>query len=301
MKHITRFCLVLLSVFISGYFSQVKAEGPDFIVFYLKGKAHKNVNGKLLEIKRGDQIFSAENIHLSDKSELVLICRNYATIRLKAAGKYAIKNLLLQCRRDEKSLTAAYFKYVWSEFTHPHGAPEKSPKEYMKNTGAVVRGHALFTFNVATDTIHYYDGCLALRWQEDFKNLNLAVYDASSAGRILWKGKADGVLRIDSIATFLPGKGKIYYLELSDGLGRKEKRKHLQIWDAALYNKAIRDLEDKASQVPADRAESLFLTGFLMEENHFLAEAAKYYKQALEMMPANKIYQQAVSRFNSTN
>lgn len=266
------------------------AAEPAFIVFYNSGKAIKTVAGKAVVLKKGDHLLSDDQVVLPAKTQLVLVCANFKVIQLKMQGKSTVKSLLAQCNQKSVSASSAYFKYVWNSFSHAHKAPEKDPRAYMKTYGAASRGKGSLVTNLSTDTINYYQGALTITWLPA-KPVKSEFYVEAIDGEAVYISKPAKYVKIDSVAAkFKPG---IYFWDM-EGL-QSAKRKYLKIYTKAAYQASIGKILN--SIVATNAAEKAYLTGYVFEEQHFLAEAAKYYQQALNLAPSNQIYRNALVRF----
>ena len=279
----------LLTVLSFLFVARTFAADPAFIVFYNSGKASKTVAGKTVVLKKGDHLQSEDQIVVPEKTQLVLVCANFAVLQLKTKANSSVKSLLAQCNQKAVSASSAYFKYVWSSFSHAHKAPEKDPKAYMKTYGAASRGKGLIT-NLNADTIYYFNGALNITWTPA-KAVKSEFFKNDRDGNAVLISKASYYLRLDSVAARLkPGN---YYWDMQGQ--QSAKRKYLKIYTKTAYETAKSTI--LKSIVASSPAEKAYLTGYVFEEKHFLAEAAKYYQQALKLEPSNVIYKETVARF----
>lgn len=274
----------------------VKAADIVFVVYFAKGKVNKA--GSKTVLKKGDAIAATETLVLAEQASVVLICSNYKAIQVNKKGNYAAGALLQQCNNAAGSYTGNYFKYVWNEFSHKHGQPETNPREYMKNVGAVSRGCNTVQLGMPTDTIHYYNGALPLYWSSVWSTVFLSVYDMPLDGAPLQKTMLQNgqPIAFDKIMNGLqPGE---YYWQMNDPEGNACERTYVKLWDKSSYAKEVERL---TAQAPVSMAaETAFAKAFILQENHFLAEALKYYRQASKLAPKNLLYQKALNQFYET-
>lgn len=278
-----------LIVFISLAVHAGPAE-TGFVVFYNSGKAVKLSSAGSPVLKKGDRLTTEDKIRLPRGTQLVLVCSNYSAIQLNAAGEYPVKSLLPQCTGRTSSLTSAYFKYIWEQFSHHHASPEQEPVSYMKTAGAVSRGSGAALLKLSPDTINYFSGRLVLFPLSQAANLSIFLYNKPSGGTSLLKQGPVKSIRIDSLVRHINTPG-YYYLQLPDAA----RRCFLRLWEKEEYEREVRAIIDSIPE--AGTAEKAYLTGYVLEERHFLAEAGKYYAAALKLEPGNKNYQTAYSRF----
>ncbi|MBB2144617.1 hypothetical protein GM921_03915 [Pedobacter sp. LMG 31464] len=282
--------ILLLLVLVCLSLSSFAAE-PAFIVFYNSGKAVKTVSGKSIILKKGDNLLSTDQINIPEQTQLVLVCANFSVVQLKTKGIYTIKTLLAKCSKETTSASSAYFKYIWHSFSHAHTAPEKDPRAYMQTYGAASRGRGTLITKLNADTINYYNGSLSIGWLPT-KAVKTEVYSAATDGDLLITGKPATYIKIDSIAAQLKKSGS-YFWEMQGQ--QNPKRKYLKLWTKASYQTAITKI--LKGVVATSSAEKAYLTGFMLEERHFLGEASKYYQKALQLESNNQIYKSAFARF----
>ncbi len=289
MQNIIKTVLICLLAFSLN----ARAQQPDAIVYYTKGKAVKVVGNKEVTLKKGDALKATDKLIVPANSELVMICKSYSMIRLNGVGTKTMAAILKDCDKGKKNLTASYFRYVWDEFTHPHGAPEKAPEKNMKTAGAVSRGTLPAAFALRVDTINYIASGFTLNFKGD-ANLNLNVYDANRGGERLSSEVINtGSLNLDKVIG--SGKEKRYYWQLSDAKGVGTPRYFLRLFDKSEYDNAIKAIIGQVVQTSP--AETAYMTAYLLEQGFFIAEAKTYYEKAVSLDPENKLYQLSVKRY----
>lgn len=278
---------------VTGFF--VRAADISFVVYFVKGTVHKN---STVKIKKGDKILAGESIAVGNNSAVILVCSNYKVIQLNKKAVHTAKSLLSQCTKDAAGYSSSYFKYVWNEFTHPHGKPESSPEEYMKNIGAASRGCNSVQTGIRVDTIHFFTGTLPVYWKSNFTPSILGIYEVPVDGGPLQKTilEKDQPVKFEQVTRSLqPGE---YYWQIMDTEGNSCERNYLKVWDKVSYQDHVAAL---LAGVPVtSAAETAFARAFILHENHFLAEAIQYYTLACKLAPGNKIYKKTLSEFYAT-
>lgn len=279
--------ICIVALLLLGCIAQ--AADPAFVVFYNSGKVVKQVKGKSTVLKKGDHLLASDKITIPEKSQLVLVCANFTVLQLKTKGTFPVNTLLAKCKMPQTSPTSAYFKYVWNKFAHAHKAPEADPRSYMKTYGAASRGKGVTT-TMAVDTIFHYNGALSIGWKP-VKPLTVQVYATAANEHLLLKGKHANKVDIDSITKVLGKPGTYYW----DFLGEQSaKFKILKVLTKKEYDQVMRGV---AAMIGSTPSETAYITAFILEERHLLAEAAKYYEKAYRLEPENKVYQSAYLRF----
>ncbi len=281
--------LVILFLFTT---SATFAAPPDCIVYFVKGKVVK-AGAKPTTLKKGDQLLNSDQITLADKAQVVLITKSYATVQLQKPGTFKLNTLTTSAAQT--SLTSGYFRYIWNEFMSHHDAPEKNPIHYMKNKGAVSRGMPIVQTAIDVDTIYYSTGRLPLYWKSEPGSSFVSVYKDEYEGKLLYKEKLNSnLVLMNEVVSKLQSPG-IFYWQITAENGSEGDRNYLQLLDSADYRKRIDALLKNI--VVTTPAETAYIKAYILEENHFPAEALQYYQQAFQLAPQNLIYQKSQNRF----
>ena len=286
MKTLLILQALLLSVF-------VQAQEVSFVVYYTKGQA--TANGKPLALKKGDKLYSSDVLTIGKGTSLVLLCGNYEAFQLSVPGRHTVKSLLQKCSKKAGSYTASYFQYVWEEFTHPHGSPEKDPTKYMRNSGAVSRGCDQVETRLPLDTVIFAAGSLPVFFRTNIPQPHLTVFSAAEDGEVLQQfAVRENSFALDTLQKTFKKSGT-YFWQLTDADAMGCPPNVFQVLPEKAYRAAVQKLLQALP--PLSPAESAFLKGYLLEEAHFLGEAKKYYQLAVQLDPSNQNYQFAKSRF----
>jgi hypothetical protein len=292
MKRIIN-CLTIL-LLVLGLNASAQNTAPDFVVYYTKGKATVSHLGKAATAKKADKLYTADKITVTKGAELTLLCAKYSLIKL-TAGTYNVKGLLSKCKPQADAYTANYFHYVWEQMSHHHGKAEDHPEQYMKTAGAVTRDKQPVKLAFAVDTIYYTaTAVLNINWQPAQTGLTFKLY-ADSLAQVAEKvAPITKSVRLDSLAVGLDTGSYLWQLCNSDG---KEcgSLNYLEVLSRDDYDKKVAGLLTKVTIT--DLAETAFMSGFILEQHYFLAEAAKYYKQAAMLQLNNYIYTAVYKRF----
>ena len=281
----------IITVLLCAFGLTASAADPAFIVFYNSGKAVKTVNGKTFVLKKGDHLLPSDVISLPEKTRLALVCANFNVVQLKTKAKVKVSDLLKDCSVKSTSAPSAYFKYMWSQFSHSHKAPEKDPRKYMSNFGAASRGNVLATL-VNVDTIYYYSGRLTIGWTPR-SVMTVEVYDTNADKHVLLTTKPGISLKLDSVAHRIDKAGT-YLWGFKDV--KNPNLKSLVVLPKNEYQQLLKDI--LINVVETSPAETAYLSGYVLEEKRFLADAASYYQKAFKLAPDNQIYKEAYRRFN---
>lgn len=268
------------------------AAPPDYIVYFVKGKVVK-AGSQSTTLKKGDQLLNTDQITLADKAQVVLITKSYTTVQLQKPGTFTLNTLTTSAAQT--SLTSGYFRYIWSEFMSHHDGPEKNPIHYMKNKGAVSRGMPIVQTAIDVDTIYYSAGRLPICWKSEWDLCHVSVYNDEYEGKLLYKEKLDShLVLINELVSKLQSPG-IYYWQVTNEKGWGDDRNYLQLLDPADYRQRVDSL--LKNSIATTPAETAYIKAYILEENHFLAEAFQYYQKAVQLAPQNPVYKKSQNRF----
>lgn len=264
-----------------------------FVVYSVKGNVSVVDNKVETKAKIGTIVNGNSSIKLSAGSFATLLCNETRMFSLNKAGNYTTASLKDSCKTNSSSVSSNYMKYVWSELTKSKGTPEKNRKNYMSNVGAVGRGGI---YNVwvdpRLDTVNYVSGTIPLSWKSytEAEEFIFRLYDASGSNMLFSKNvKKKHVDIADLLKTIQPGssyKWDVIIKGDSDNVEKDFKYLHYATKDE--YTKFYNSV--KMHDASESESEMNFRLGFVLEENHYIAEAFNHYLKATQLDPTNGLY-----------
>ncbi|TDG37822.1 hypothetical protein EZJ43_01645 [Pedobacter changchengzhani] len=290
--------VVSISFFILGFSSSWASEKmPQYVVYQVIGKCSKVALKKVSLLKKGDFLNTPDVVNLAEGSTLILICANYKAFQLNVKGKYAVSTFKKYCAKSDGSFTANYFRFVWDELTHPHSSPEVEPEKYMKTAGAVTRGQEKYNLSIRTDTINMYDGDFGIRFTITKEPATVKFFASINPFKILVSQQSKDFISFLAFAKTQPQPG-VYYWYINELPYKKSNLHVLNVLNEKQYKTTVAQILSKViGNNDADRA---FMGGFLLEQEHFLGEAQKYYKLGLSLNPESKINQRLSRIFSES-
>ena len=269
----------------------VSAQDDMFVLYSMKGNVSVVSNKVESKAKIGTILKDDAIIKVPQGSFATLICNETRMFSLTKSGNYAISNLKDSCKENKSSFSANYVKYMWSEFTKEHGTPEKNRKNYMANVGAVGRGDINNVWvDPRLDSVNYVSGTIPLSWKAytEAEEFDFKLYDDSKTKVLLAKTVKKKHVDISELLKLIQ-PGKVYYWSATvKGEPENADRKYLHYVTkdnyVAFYNSI------KQHEAAETDAEMNFRLGFVLEENHYIAEAYNHYLKATQLDPANSLY-----------
>jgi len=269
----------------------VSAQENMFVLYSMKGNISVISNKIESKAKIGTILKDDATIKVPEGSFVTLICNETRMFSLTKSGNYAVSNLKDSCKESKSSFSANYVKYMWSEFTKEHGTPEKNRKNYMANVGAVGRGDINNVWvDPRLDSVNYVAGTIPLSWKSytEADDFDFKLYDDSKTKVLLAKSVKKKHVDISELLKLIQS-GKVYYWSATvKGEPENTDRKYLRYVTkdnyVAFYNSI------KQHDVPESEAAMNFRLGFVLEENHYIAEAYNHYLKATQLDPTNSLY-----------
>jgi hypothetical protein len=140
------------------------------------------------------------------------------------------------------------------------------------------------------DSVNYVSGTIPLSWKSytEADDFDFKLYDDSKTKVLLARAVKKKHVDISELLKLIQ-PGKVYYWSASvKGEPENEDRKYLRYVTkdnyVAFYNSV------KQHDVPESDAEMNFRLGFVLEENHYIAEAYTHYLKSTQLDPANSLY-----------
>jgi hypothetical protein len=276
------------------------AQDNMFVVYSVKGNVSIIENKTETKAKIGTIIDGNSSIKVGAGSFATLLCNETRTFSLNKAGNYTTISLKDSCKANTNSVSSNYMKYVWSELTKSKGTPEKNRKNYMSNVGAAKRGGDINNVWVdpRLDSVNYVSGTIPLSWKcfvEEAEEFEFRLYDDSKTKVIFSKNvKKKHVDIADILKQMQPGK--IYYWSATvKGEPENEARHYLRYVPKDEYQTFFSSI--KNGDAAESDAEMNFRLGFVLEEQHYIAEAFNYYLKATQLDPTNGLYRYTFMSF----
>lgn len=287
-----RILLFLITVLLVN----VVSAQQTFLVYQLNGNVKLKTGKENKSVLIGQLLKSNHTLWVDKGASVVLICEGYNAFRITKSGTHNLAGYLDSCRNEDHSVSAAYFKYIWGELTHPHTTPEDNRRKYMENTGAVVRGCPGIKIDPLYDTVNNNSGDARIKWTTSMANDQLAfvLFDSEKNGRLLYKGAVTkNYIQLDTIKKYKKGNREVYWNLTING-NEMCSRKLIKFWQSAEYTAFTNDLNNSFKAI-LNKAERYYAIGFELEANHFIAEALAYYKKAALLQPQELRYQQPLN------
>jgi hypothetical protein len=269
----------------------VSAQENMFVVYSVKGTVTVVENKVETKAKIGTILNANSSIKVGAGSFATLLCNETRMFSLNKAGNYTTASLKDSCKGNNSSVSANYMKYIWTELTKSKGTPEKNRKYFMSNVGAVSRGDINNVWvDPRLDTVNYVSGTIPLSWKSytDAEDFVFRLYDASGNKELLSKNVKKKHVDISELLKIIqPGKAYQWAATIKEEPANEDK-KYLHYQAKEEYNAFYNSI--KKHDASETEAEASFRIGFMLEENHYVAEAYNHYLKATQLDPANSLY-----------
>jgi hypothetical protein len=267
------------------------AQENMFVIYSVKGNVSIVENKVETKAKIGTILNGNSSIKVGAGSFATVLCNETRMFSLNKAGNYTTAGLKDSCKANTNSVSANYMKYVWNELTKSKGTPEKNRKNYMSNVGAVGRGDINNVWvDPRLDSINYVSGTIPLSWKSfpEAEEFEFRLYDESKSKVLLLKTVKKKHVDISDILNLIQ-PGKTYYWNATiKGETENTARQYLRYVPKENYQPFLSAL--KKHDAAESDAEMNFRLGFVLEENHYLAEAYDHYLKATQLDATNSLY-----------
>lgn len=267
------------------------AQSNMFVVYSVKGSVSVIDNKAETKAKIGTILDGDETIKVGAGSFATLICNETKAFSLNKPGNYSTASLKDSCKISAGTVSSNYMKYVWSEMTKSKGTPEKNRKYFMSNVGAVSRGEINNVWvDPRLDSVNYVSGTIPLSWKSytEADEFDFKLYDDSKSKAIFSKlVKKKHVDISELLKTIQPGK-TYYWSATIKGEPENADRKYFHYTTKDEFTSFYNMI--KQPDVAESEAEKNFRLGFVLEENHYIAEAYNHYMKATQLDPTNSLY-----------
>lgn len=259
----------------------------DFVAFSLKGKVQhkqKATDKGWTAVATKTQFYKGGIVKLNKGDELVLLHKNYKTVKLTKPGEYKIENLIKEAEKQPTDESTAYLQFIWKEFNKSHSDAESYHSDYMKTKGGVERSGC--TRPIMLTPVYgekEYGNNITLSWAEE---TGVATYTVVFFENELEDTK---LLELDVVGTsltlsaqtfwFRPGKtyfwvaypkGKPNCARFSFSIVKEEEAQKFIAEVKAEYDATTKSALDAVK------------TASKLEEAGYMNEAGNYYKLAME-------------------
>lgn len=288
-----KFAILLSSFLVVGF---LMAQSNQFLVYSVKGNVMISQGSTDTKAKTGAMLGGAEKIKLPAGAAITIICNQKRIFTLNKQGSHSLS--ADSCTTSpHRSVSENYLRYIWSELTRSKGTPEKNRKAFMSNVGAVSRSINNVWIDPRLDTFYYVVGNFPLSWKSyvetdsfDFK----LFADADGNSELFSRTTSKKHVDIAEIGNIMK-TGKTYYWTAMVKGENNDELKLIKIWDAMGFGMYQEMLE--IMMVYESEAEKHFRLGFILEEDHFLAEAYNHYLKATQLAPENTLYRSVFMSF----
>jgi hypothetical protein len=285
MKKVFFFASLL---FAGGAFAQ---DNNMFVVYSLKGNVSIVDSKTETKARIGTILDGDETIKVGAGSFATLICNETKSFSLRKAGSYSTSSLKDSCKISGGSVSSNYLKYVWSEMTKSKGTPEKNRKYFMSNVGAVSRGNINNVWvDPRLDSVNYVSGTIPLSWKSytEAEEFEFRLYDESKSTPLVAKTVKKKHVDIAELLKVIQ-PGKVYYWSATvKGEPENDDKKYFHFVTRDEFTSFYNMI--KQHNAAESDAEKNFRIGFVLEENHYIAEAFNHYLKATQLDPTNGLY-----------
>jgi hypothetical protein len=259
----------------------------EFVAFSLKGKVQhkqKATDKDWAAVATKTQFFKGGVVKLNKGDELVLLHKNYKTVKLTKPGEYKIENLVKEAEKQPTDEGTAYLQFIWKEFNKSHSDAESYHSDYMKTKGGVERSGC--TFPLMLTPVYgekKYGESVTLTWAADPNTSTYTVvfYENEYEDTKLLELDVNETSLTLSAVTFWFRAGKTYFWVAYPKGKPNCARFSFSIQKADEAQKFIDDVADAYIASPKTALDAVKAASTL-EEAGYMNDAGNYYMQAMK-------------------
>ncbi len=288
-------------LFISSVHAQT---GDDLMVYSMKGTVTVIENSIESKAKIGKVLKPGSTIKTQKLAKLTMVCKQGKPLTVTKEGIFPVTKWKDSCEsNNDNSVTTKYFQYIWEQLSLQNNGYKKNKSGdigAVSKNEAPIRGEddMEILFNEQLDTVCYATGNFPLSWKTSsvYRGKYFFRLADTKTGTIIFSDSmASSSIRIDlfkrrmkiggayqwSVATKLTG---VYAAGVINYVSPKTVSQQIIIFQ-------------KAIDVPEDIAARYFRTAYLLQQNHYLADAYLYYQKAVNAAPDVIFYKEQLNMF----
>jgi hypothetical protein len=241
------------------------------------------------------------SIRTEKDARLTMVCKQGKPLSVFREGTYPISRWKDSCRNTQGSVSAHYFQYIWTEM---YKRSDDYKDDLDKNNNlAVVRGEnpyryadypegmIVVEFPRGLDTVNYTGEDLPLSWIcYDYNGkYQFSIYTSRDRKLVFRDSVNANEIFVSRFANKLkPGVSYAWTVSANANTGviRRRILRYVQPEQRDAFIRSVSDVGD----LHEDSAARYFRIAYLLEKNHYLAEAYTYYKKAAAADPDMPIY-----------
>ncbi len=281
--------------------------GNELLVYAVKGKVTSLFKNAETPVKVGKVLYPGMILKTDDNASLTMLCAKGKPISVFQKGNYPVTKWKDSCNNATNSVTANYFKYIWSQLYAY--SPENKEELRKRNDMAVSRGETFETirskktgkliFSKGMDTVCYDGRSFPLSWNISnyLGDYYFKLYDASGRNLLYQDSLRINYILLDSLKHLLVAGNKYKWSVSGKGIPVSPK-KTIYVVSPGEAEKLAQSLLIPLD-IPEDTAARFFRTAYILEQKHYLAEAYEWYKKAGEQEAELELYLDQLIRFRN--
>ncbi len=285
----------------------IAQRGDELLVYAVKGKVTSVFKNTETTVKVGKVLYPGMILKTEENASLTMLCTKGKPISVSRKGNYPVTKWKDSCKTDAHSVTANYFKFVWSQLYAY--SPENKEEMRKRNEMAVARGEPFETiqtkkpkklvFSKGMDIVCYDGRHFPLSWNIRYYSgpYYFKLYDASG-GKLLYQDSLyNNFISLDSLKQFLVTGKKYQWTVSAKGIPVSAKKMIYAV--PVAETEKLRLFLSAPLGITEDTAAVFFRTAYLMEQKHYLAEAYEWYLKAGHLDPEMELYRDQIIRFRN--
>ena len=278
-------------------------KGDELLVYSIKGTVTVIENTKESNVKIGKVLKPGATIKTQKLAKLTMVCKEGKPLSITKEGIFPIVKWKDSCFIANNSMTSKYFQYIWDQlYVRSEDYKKEHPLEVVENerSEAPVRGEKVLEieFNEWLDTINYAAGIFTLSWTPTIDytgKYNFVLLDIKSGKQLYSDSISGNSILIGKLNKYMR-PGNSYSWSVAAGKTGVSDERVINCLPIRKINQQISKLL-KLIDVPEDKAAQYFRVAYLLEKNHYFADAFMFYKKSVKESIGIDFFQEKLIEF----
>jgi hypothetical protein len=295
---------VLLCLFVGTALHAQK--GDELLVYSMKGNVSVIENNKETKMKIGKVLKPGSAIKTQKLAKLTMVCKQGKPLSVTKEGVFPVASWKDSCYTINQTVTSKYFQYIWDQL---YVRSEDYKKEHPDGEGTVakydapVRGQEELEIemNLSLDTVMYAAGHFPLSWNTNIEyngRFKFILYHSKTGQRLYEDSISGTTILLDGLKKYMRA-GQTYGWSVAAPKTEITEGGIIKYVHSRTSAQQVRKMK-RSVNVPEDEAAQFFRIAYMLESNHYFADAYRYYQQAASAAPDVEFYTEKLNEFKKT-
>jgi hypothetical protein len=234
-------------------------------------------------------------------AKLTMVCKEGRPISLTREGSFPVELWKDSCNTSHASVSTKYFQYIWDQlYGRSDDYKRDHPEGYSTISEAPVRGNdekeILITGSL--DTVNYASDHFRVSWSASFDHSGpyiFVVKNTKTKKQVYLDSNKMNTRSLYLLKKYMkPGNSYSWTVSCREtGPVEGGVINYVPVKTVSQHILRLR----KATTVPEEMAAQYFRIGYMLQQDHYLADAYTYFRKAALTDPSTPFYSEMLSEF----